>query len=380
MEIIAFTLPFVVAIILLIFFRKETTPLEYVLLIVPSIVMFFLIRIIMFACSSTDTEYLGDYVTKVRHYDEWDEWVHKTCTRTYKVGKTTRTQTYDCSYRNYHPEKWSYFDSRGKEHFIYNKKEFDIICNRFKTCGVFVDMHRRYYRIDGDAQDYYWDGSYDKVYTTTVSHLYKNKIQNSRSIFGFEEITKKQANEYGLYDYPRIEYFDQLPVLSDSFNINNKDIEYIRKINGLCGKKYEFRLYILLFPYDKGVEISELQRSYWCGGNKNELIVCLGMKDSVHIGWCNAFSWCDSPKLDLLTEQYFVENDSLDLCAYSNLVIESLRRGDWKRKEFADFSYIRSELSSSQCIGLVILLLLYNIGISIYIITNDLKNRYYEEK
>jgi hypothetical protein len=210
--------------------------------------------------------------------------------------------------------------------------------------------------------------------------LYKNKIHNSRSIFGFEEITKKQAKEYGLYDYPSIEYFDQLPVLSDSFNINNKDIEYIRRINGLYGKKYEFRLYILLFPYDKGVEISELQRSYWCGGNKNELIVCLGMKDSVHIGWCNAFSWCDSPKLDLLTEQYFVENDSLDLCGYSNLVIESLRRGDWKRKEFGDFSYIRSELSSSQCVGLVILLLLYNIGISIYIITNDLKNRYYEEK
>ena len=81
----------------------------------------------MFSCSATDTEYLGDYVTKVRHYDEWDEWVHRTCTRTYKVGNTTRTQTYDCSYRRYHPEKWSYFDSRGNEHFIYSKKEFDII-------------------------------------------------------------------------------------------------------------------------------------------------------------------------------------------------------------------------------------------------------------
>ena len=33
MEIIAFTLPFIVAIFLLLFFRKETTPLEYVLLV-----------------------------------------------------------------------------------------------------------------------------------------------------------------------------------------------------------------------------------------------------------------------------------------------------------------------------------------------------------
>ena len=374
MEIIAFTLPFIVAIFLLLFFRKETTPLEYVLLVVPSIVMFFIIRLIMFSCSATDTEYLGDYVTKVRHYDEWDEWVHRTCTRTYKVGNTTRTQTYDCSYRRYHPEKWSYFDSRGKEHFIYSKKEFDIIKNRFNTTMVFVDMKRRYYRIDGDAQDYYWDKTVEKSYPTTSSHLYKNKIQNSRSIFGFEEISSKEAKVYGLYDYPKIVYNDQLPVLSDSFAVKNSDIEYIRRINGLYGRKHQFRLYILLFPYDKGVEISELQRSYWCGGNKNELVVCLGMKDNTHIEWCNAFSWSDSPKLDLLTEQYFTENNTLDLKEYSNLVIESLNRGDWKRKEFSDFEYIRTELSNSQCIGLVILLLLYNIGISIYIILNQFKN------
>ena len=36
--------------------------------------------------------------------------------------------------------------------------------------------------------------------------------------------------------------------------------------------------------------------------------------------------------------------------------------------------FIRTELSNSQCIGLVILLLLYNIGISIYIILNQFKN------
>ena len=108
--------------------------------------------------------------------------------------------------------------------------------------------------------------------------------------------------------------------------------------------------------------------------NKNELVVCLGMKDNTHIEWCNAFSWSDSPKIDLLTEQYFTENNTLDLKEYSNLVIENLNRGDWKRKEFSDFEYIRLELSNSQCIGLVILLLLYNIGISIYIITNQFKN------
>jgi hypothetical protein len=28
-----------------------------------------------------DVEYFGGYMGKITHYDEWDEWVVKTCTR-----------------------------------------------------------------------------------------------------------------------------------------------------------------------------------------------------------------------------------------------------------------------------------------------------------
>ena len=93
MEIIAFVLPFVVAIFLLIFFRKETTWYEYLLLIVPSILVFFITRAIMIGYNTTDTEYLGDYITKVRHYDEWDEWIHRTCTRQVPCGKDSNGNT-----------------------------------------------------------------------------------------------------------------------------------------------------------------------------------------------------------------------------------------------------------------------------------------------
>lgn len=71
-------------------------------------------------------------------------------------------------------------------------------------------------------------------------------------------------------------------------------------------------------------------------------------------------------KKKILTKQERIEiyNKYNGHCVYCG-------RGDWKRKEFSDFEYIRTELSNSQCIGLVILLLLYNIGISIYIIVNQ---------
>ena len=109
MEIIFYVIPFIVAIFLLIFYRRETTYWEYFLLIVPSVLLFIISRAIIVSSSQSDVEYLGDYITKVRHYDEWDEWIHRTCTKQVPCGKDSngntryRTETYDCSYRQYHP-------------------------------------------------------------------------------------------------------------------------------------------------------------------------------------------------------------------------------------------------------------------------------------
>ena len=373
MEIVLFIIPFIVAVFLLLFFRKETMWWEYLVLIGPSILLMIIIKLIMVSYNQSDTEYLGDYITKIRHYDEWDEWVHRTCTRTYKSGNTTRTQTYDCSYRRYHPEKWTYFNSKGEEYPIFYKEDFDFIKNRFNSPMKFVDMHRKYHRIDGDAQDYYWNGKEETSYTVTEPHTYINKVQKSKSIFGFEEISKKDAKEIGLYDYPYIERNDQLPILSDSIVVDKKEIDAVRYVNGFYGEKYQFRLYVLLFK-NQDIEISEKQRSYWVGGNKNELVVCLGFDDENKIKWCNAFSWCDTPTLEVKTESYFSEKDTLNLVNYTKYVREMLENDEWERKSFEDFDYIRAELSSTQEIWLLILIGLYNIGISIFIVLNRFRN------
>ena len=375
MEIICFALPFLVAIFLLLFFRKETVWWEYVIVIIPSLLFFIITRCIMISVNENDVEYLGGYITKVRHYDEWDEWITRTCSRQVPDGKDAngntkyRTEYYDCSYRDYHPERWTYFDDEGEEHWLYFKEEFDKIRLQFGTSMNFVDMHRDYYTIDGDAQDYYWDGNKSKIYTITNKHQYRNKIQNSRSTFNFIEITKKEADTLGLYDYPKIEEYDQNPILSKP----PVDSKSIRFLNGYYGREYQFRNYILLFN-NSDIEISELQRSYWKGGNKNELVVCLGVDDSLNVKWCNAFSWCDAPTLEVRTESYFSEVDSLDLEGYSSMIIKCLENGEWERKEFADFDYIKSEVSTTQELILLILVALYNIGISIFVVLNKIRN------
>lgn len=378
MEIIVCLIPFLVVFFLLFFFKKEVVWWEYVVLLVPSLLIFLVTRLIMVSVNQTDEEYLGGYITKIRHYDEWDEWVERTCSKEVAAGTDSDGNTiyetvyYDCSYRDYHPERWAYFDNNGEEHWLYYKEDFDKIRKQFGTPMVFVDMHRDYYRIDGDAQDYHWNGTKNTIYTVTHSHSYKNKIQCSRSTFNFTKIEEEEADTLGLYNYPKIEDYDQNPVLT-TINLPKNDIDAIRYINGYYGKKYQFRVYVLLFQ-NKDIEISELQRSYWVGGNKNELVTCIGLDDSLNVKWCNAFSWCDAPTMEVKSESFFMENTKLDLKKYSDMIETCLTNGDWVRKEFEDFDYINVDLTPIQEIVMLILIAIYNIGMSIFVVRNKFKN------
>ena len=57
----------------------------------------------MVSINASDTEYLGSYVTQITYYEEWDEMVLVTHTRTVSDGNGgTRTETYTTLERQYH--------------------------------------------------------------------------------------------------------------------------------------------------------------------------------------------------------------------------------------------------------------------------------------
>jgi hypothetical protein len=334
-------------------------------------------RGIFVSINESDTEYWGGYMTKIRHYDDWDEWVHRTCTRKVLKGYDKDgnpeydEEEYDCSYRDYHPERWTYTDNYGSEHYFCDKAEFDrAMAELGYPKMVFVDMHRHYYTKDGDAQDYYWDGTFENSRTLTTWHTYTNKVIASRSIFRFEDIDKEKAKELGLFEYPEIQDYDQKSLLG--VRLDRLTMKKIKYLNGTFGSKYQFRMYILVFK-DKPLVISEQQKSYWQGGNKNEFVLCLGYNTKTHkIDWCNPFSWCDSPKLEVATKRYFREHPNLNLMGYCKWLEKNINL--WKRKEFKDFDYIDVEMSDGQTTALFIIILLLDIGMSIFLIGNDYVN------
>ena len=377
MEIIIYSLPFIISIFLLIFFKKYIVWWEYICLVVTSILFTLLLKSVFIASLEYDSEYLGGYITKITHYDEWDEWIHKTCTRQVPCGRDSkghtiyRTETYDCSYRDYHPECWTYTDNYNREEYFYNKSYFDAA---MKELGhpkmVFRDMHRHYYRIDGDAQDYFYDGTVQHIRPLVWSETYRNKILASHSIFKFEDIDDEEADSLGLFRYPEVNDNDQAVILG--FKAGKKVHKQYKYINSVYGSKKQFRIYVLVFR-DKPLEISEKQKSYWQGGNKNEFVLCLGYNTKKGtIDWCNPFSWCDKPELEVATKRYFRDHPKMDLSEYPQWLENHLHL--WKRKEFKDFDYIENELTKGQSIALLIIILILDIFVSILLIGNDINN------
>lgn len=378
MEVLAYSLPFIISIFLLVFFKKYIVWWEYISLICVSIFFTFIIKLIMIDSMEWDTEYLGGYITKITHYDEWDEWVHKTCTRQVPAGRDSkgntiyRIETYDCSYRDYHPEMWCYTNNKGYEAYFYNKEAFD---QAMKELGnppmVFRDMHRHYYTIDGDAQDYFYDGKVQHIRALVWKNLYRNKILASNSIFKFENISEDKAKKLGLFEYPDIIGEDQKVILGVGLGkCIHKQFKYI---NSIYGAKKQFRIYVLIFK-DKPLDISEKQKSYWQGGNKNEFVLCLGYNSKKGtIDWCNPFSWCDKPKLEVATKRFFREHNKIyDLKDYAVWLEKNLHL--WKRKEFKDFDYIENVLTKGQGIALLILILILDIICSFIFIANEYEN------
>ena len=379
MELVVYILPFFLALLLLLLFKKNMVWWEYLVLIGSSLLLSMLLAAFMRHDNCLDTEYLGGYITKITHYDDWDEWIHRTCTRQVPCGTDSkgnmryRTETYDCSYRDYHPERWCYTDDVGNEHYFYGKTEFDAAMKELGYPNmVFRDMHRHYYTKDGDAQDYFWNGTALDMRSLAWKEQYINKVIGSSSVMKFDKIEPEQAKEMGLYDYPAVNSYDQNTIVG-CYSPSKRELKQIKYVNSIYGRKKQFRVFILVWDNNKTISISEEQRSYWQGGNKNEFVVCLGYdntKDSVT--WCNAFSWCDDPKLEVATKRYFLDNPRMDLSGYAIWLENHIDL--WQRKEFKDFDYLSIPLTSGQQMALLFITLFFNVLVAILLIGNEHRN------
>jgi len=382
MTTIAFIIPLIFAIFLLVFFRQKVVWWEYLIIVLPSMFIAGCLYFGMISYTTSDTEYYGNYVTGIKYYEPWDEYIHRTCTRTVGSGKNQTTESYDCSYVENHGPEWKQTLNNGYEYSISNK-EYNRLFSLWNTENSFIDMHRNYDSQDGDCYSKLWDGNISHSKTRTIDHKYENKIKGSKSIFGFENITPDEAKILGLYDYPSL-YNQSNGGFFNSDNDSNQspflgykpskdELVQWGFINGYYGHRNQFRTYNLVF-YNKPLSIVQDQRSYWEGGNKNELVTCICLDStSKKILWVDAFSWCDKPTYEVNLKSYFNGKEKLDFIEFANWTKAAIPQY-WKRKEFKDFNYIDIQLTGTQFMWTLIIIFVFNLGMSIYVVLNDEEN------
>lgn len=365
-------LPLVAAAYMFIFHRSKVCTWEYCLLFGVSIVSYAITTMIMYKSNTSDTEYFGSLGVKVRHYDHWNEYIHKTCSYTTCTGsgktRSCTTHYYDCSYVKDHPEYWVLISATGKEYEI-TQSYFDELRTKWKAKEIFVEMSRHYHTIDGDAQEFDWDNRTQTAQGISSEHTYVNKTQSANTIFKFRDMNEKEAREKGLYEYPDIySGFIQPTILGATVSdTTTRKYEYL---NGVLGSQKQVRVFILYF-WNQGKQAAFDQRNYWKGGNKNELVICIGVdKKTRRVTWVESFSWCKIPAVESRINGWYAQHQEFNIDKLQPELMKYIY-SDWHRRDFKDFDYIEIELSYGQVVFVWVLLSIICVGVSAWIVMNE---------
>lgn len=312
--------------------------------------------------SHYDTEYFGDLIKSATYYEEWDELETYTTTSCNSKGvchSETHTRI------DNHPAEYE-MESRTGKSFSIDRDDYYGLVKRWGGSQQFEDMHRDYYSKDGDAYHCYWNNLESTFVPVTWTHMYENKVMDSNDVFNYSDVSKEDIKHYGLYDYPKVDNVYQKNILGIK---DQKAEDKLQFINAMYGPSKQFRCYIIVFK-NKPEMAGKLQEALWKGGNKNELVYCIGIDDSFKIVWANVFSWCENQEMKIGARDYITSLGTINLskiCDYTRTTVIP----QFKRKEFSDFSYIVNAPSTAQIIIFYVIIIIICIAFTVFIVTND---------
>jgi len=368
-------IPLIATIVLIVFFKKQTAVLEIIGLWVASLFIIFLAKFFVDTFDANETEYWGEYAIRVEYYEEWDEWIIQTCTREVPCGTDSKgntrycTETYDCSHRDYHSPYWQAITNLGNSYSITQKKynEFMGLWNNRK----FIDMDRHYYTIDGNKYESYWDNKDYNILPIITTHSYKNKVVHSSSIYEFPEV---DTSAYHLFEYPEVEDYNCNSILSE---VKNKDIKWADKLltyyNAKYGSSKQVRMWLLIYK-NKPFQYGTYQENYWKGGNKNEVVLCMGIDKDLSVQWAKVFSWTERENLKTDLRDSVLFQKKLDIYKTVNVFKDQVVE-KFQRRDFSEFDYLETEPSPLACIISFLIIGLCVTGMSVYIVKNQFTNR-----
>lgn len=351
-------------IILYTFFKTQTEWWEYLLPIAGAIIPALILKLIFSFALAVDTEYWTGYVETAAYFEDWNEEVTRVETYTDSKGNLqTRTVT-DIVY---HPPYWELKESNGISLGI-SKADYNYVKQKFQN-EKFQDLGRWHHTNDGDKYFVSRTNDKDRDVIITTTHLYRNKVAATNTVFDYEEVDPK---EWGLFEYPSFSsQFDDNPCLS-RVPIDLSEARELAHFNAIWGKRKQIRVWVLIFN-NQTIDTAYAQEAYWKGGNKNELVVCLGVSNNT-IQWNHVFSWTDREdfKVGLRNHLNTYIGQPISLSPTVSWLQDNI--GLWERKQFKDFDYITVPVPLWGVILNYALVIVSSVGVIIYVVHNGINS------
>lgn len=326
---------------------------------------------------TADTEYWGNTIVRVEYYEDWNEYIQKTCEDKCccdKDGNNCTITYYDCSYVDYHPARYVAIDSQGEEYSI-SSDQYASFVRKFGQ-PTFTELSRNYHTDDGDLWTTTWGGSMKNFEPITTSHTYENRPQVASSVFSFPTVTEQEKKEHKLFEYPEIRSWRKLPgILADSaYAVPDSANILMNWLNSTLGDKKQVRSWLLVYR-NAPAETGYLQEAYWKGGNKNEVIVMVSLDNANKVQWVKVSSWCEVELLKIEIRNHIKKMKVFDPVNTVKFMHQEIN-AKFVRKQFKDFDYLTVEPPTWAIIVTFIVTLLANIGTSLWLV----KNHFNEEE
>ena len=369
LELFALFIPLLFIVVFATLFKNKVVWWEYCLLFFIPLIFLVLLHHIFIINLTNDYKNQDAYIVKVEYYEDWNEYIQRTCYRSVSCGKNCTTQVaYDCSYVDYHPEYYQMIDNYGNVYNI-NKNKYNSLIKQFNTKIEFKNLNRSYHTIDGDMYYFLYNNDLNKIEVVTYTITYENKTQASENLFKFEKITKDEIESYGLFDYPpKINNF-QKSVLGKE--LTKSDELKMKILNGYFSKNLNLKTFVI-FVKNKPIEYAFKQESYWMGGNNNEFVICISEDNYGNVQWIKTFSWMDKPVLEKSFENEFRQYDKISIDDIYNYLKNNLDK--WEYNDFKEFEYIQIKITNNQLIWLYIIIFIITCCLSVWVYKNEFEH------
>lgn len=368
----AMIIPFMACAILMIFFQHKTKWWELAIPLVISVILCGGAKVLAEYGATRDSELWGGWVLSSHYYEDWNEYIQRTCYRTSCSGSGKNqvcTQIpYDCSYVAYHPEYWTIQDSNEVEHNV-SQSTYNHLVELFGVKPQFIDLGRYYYTNDGDMYQVLWPRTSETVTPVVTEHTYENRVQAARSVFSYVDISREDARTSGLFDYPEVSLFNTPSVLGNCGENTQKANERLSYYNAILGREKELRIWLLCFQ-GGDIQKGHLQEAYWVGGNKNEVVVTVGTNEDGAVSWVYPFSWTDDKTPIYEIRDFIAGQGRFDSVAAVDF-IGPILKDEFVRKHFADFSYLTVDPPLWSIIATYVVMLLVNGGLGYFVVMNE---------